>query len=63
MGICKEIYDNRIDDLEFVMDLSKHGRYIFSEREMNRLKWKECVVDGIPIGVMLRADIFNETFG
>ena len=60
MGICKEIYDKRIDDLDFVMDLDKHGRYRFSERELNRIKWKESAVDGIPLGIMLRAGMFSE---
>jgi hypothetical protein len=59
MGICKEIYDKRIDDLDFVMDLNKHGRYEFSETELNRLKWKEMVVHGIPLEVLCRAGMFS----
>ena len=60
MGICKDIHDKKPDNLEFVMDLGLHGRYEFSETELNRLKWKEMVVHGIPIEVLCRAGMFNE---
>jgi hypothetical protein len=54
MGMCKEIYDTDIDNVDFVIDLMwYHGRYQFSETELNRMKLKENL-NGLTTGAVYR---------
>jgi len=59
MGICKEIYDSRMDNFNFVVDLMRyHGRYQFSEIELNRMRLKENM-NGIKSGMIYSAIRFD----
>lgn len=52
--MCKEIYDTDIDNVDFVIDLMwYHGRYQFSETELNRMKLKENL-NGLTTGAVYR---------
>lgn len=62
MGICKQLHDERIDGFEFIYNLCVyHDRCKLSEQEIERLRFKELVVKGIPIETMCRATMFQNS--
>lgn len=59
MGICEQLYDRPVDPMEFVVGLFKfHDKEKLKETEMNRLRFRELSVHGIPIEVLARANLF-----
>ena len=62
MGLCEQIYDHEVNGIDFVVDLYHiHGRYKLSEQELNRLRFREMAVHGIPIEVLARGNLFQNS--
>lgn len=60
MGICQELYDRKVNALDFAIStITIHDKLKLSETEMNRLRFRELNVHGIPIEVLARANLFQ----
>jgi len=60
MGICEQIHDHIPDPLDFVIGVYRfHDKVKLSEDEINRLRFHEIAVHGIPIEVLARANLFQ----
>jgi len=58
MGICNQIHDN-VPTIYFLVDLYiLHDKYHLNRVEMATLKDKEKCVNGIPIDILSRANLF-----
>lgn len=61
MGICNRIHDEKIDGFEFVYNLCIfHDKFKLSAQEIERLRFKELVVKGVPIETMRRATMLRD---
>ena len=60
MGICEQIHDQKIDPVEFAIELILiHGKKKISEKELDRLRIMEPTVRGIPIEILARGNLFQ----